>query len=76
MEVILLEKVANLGNLGDKVNIRAVTPVTSCCRRARPPSPPPRTSLRSKHAAPSWKRLPPRRRPLPKPVLPSSPSWW
>lgn len=76
MEVILLEKVANLGNLGDKVNIKGGYARNFRCRRARPPSPPPRTSLRSKHAAPSWKRLPPRRRPLPKPVLPSSPSWW
>ncbi len=30
MEVILLEKVANLGDLGDKVTVKADTVVTIC----------------------------------------------
>ena len=36
MEVILLEKIANLGNLGDKVAVKLVTLAISCCPSAKP----------------------------------------
>jgi hypothetical protein len=72
MELILLEKVANLGNLGDKVKVKAGT---SCCHSARPPLPTPPTWLRSKSVAPSWKKqlLTVNRRL--KAALPNWPSW-
>jgi large subunit ribosomal protein L9 len=35
MEVILLERVAKLGQMGEVVTSRTATPATSCCRRKR-----------------------------------------
>ena len=35
MDVILLEKVANLGSLGDKVKVKAGYGVIFCCLMAR-----------------------------------------
>ncbi len=76
MEVILLEKVANLGNLGDKVNIKGGYARNFLLPQGKATVATAENVAALKPAAPSWKRLPPRRRPLPKPVLPSSPSWW
>ncbi len=36
MQLILLQKVTNLGNLGDLVDVKRATAVTSSCRRAVP----------------------------------------
>ena len=55
MQLILLEKVANLGNLGDKVNVRPATVVTTCCHTAKPPLQPLPTWLRLKSVVLSWK---------------------
>lgn len=75
MEVILLEKIANLGNLGDKVNVKAGYGREHLLPQGRnPPLLPPRTLLRSKRVAPSWK-LPLPRRLRPKRALLSWPSW-
>lgn len=56
MQLILLEKVTNLGNLGDKVNVKAGTVVTTCCLTAKLPLRPLPTWLRSKSVALSWKK--------------------
>ena len=32
MDVILLERVEKLGQIGDVVKVKAVSPATSCCR--------------------------------------------
>jgi hypothetical protein len=34
MDVILLQKVANLGGIGDRVKVKAVTAAITCCLRA------------------------------------------
>ncbi len=44
MEVILLERVAKHGQMGDIVKVKDATPVTSCCRAARRCAPPPTTA--------------------------------
>jgi len=43
MEVILMQKVANLGNIGDKVKVKPATAAITCCLRARLRSPRPPT---------------------------------
>ena len=55
MEVILLQKVANLGNIGDRVKVKSGYGRNSCCPRARPRWPRLPTSRASKRAAPSLK---------------------
>jgi hypothetical protein len=75
MQLILLEKVANLGNLGDKVTLRPVTAVTTCCHSARPPLRPLPTWLRSKSVALSWKKQQQTRKHRLKAALPNWPSW-
>lgn len=75
MELILLEKVANLGNPGRQSKVKVVTAVTSCCLSARPSLPTPSTWLRSKSVAPSWKKLLPSVKLRLKAALPNWPSW-
>ena len=48
MEVILLERIGKLGQMGDVVRSRTALPATSCCRAARRCVPPPKTSRASK----------------------------
>ena len=55
MDIILLEKIDNLGNIGDRVKVKSVTAATTCCPRARPPWQRRPTSRSSSSAAPSWK---------------------
>ena len=43
MQIILLERVAKLGQMGDVVNVKPGMRATSCCRRARRCAPPTRT---------------------------------
>jgi ribosomal protein L9 len=68
MQIILLEKVANLGNLGDIVKVkdgyaRNFLIPTKRARRAT------ETAIKEfEAAAPSWRRLPLRSWPLPKPL--------
>ena len=75
MEVILLEKIANLGNLGDKVNVKAgyghrnyLLPQGKATAATAE-----NVAVRSR-VAPSWK-LPPRRKLRPNRALPNWLSW-
>ncbi len=76
MEVILLEKVANLGNLGDKVNIKGGYARNFLLPQGKATVATAENVAAFEARRAELERLPPRRRPLPKPVLPSSPSWW
>ena len=70
MEVILLEKIANLGNLGDKVNVKA-----GYGRNYLPLLQLLPTWLHLKHAVLSWNRLLPTRKLRPKSALRIWLSW-
>jgi len=75
MEVILLEKVANLGNLGDKVNVKAGYGRNYLLPQGKATAATPANVAAFEARRAELERLLPRRRRLPKPVLPSSMSW-
>jgi ribosomal protein L9 len=56
MQLILLEKVANLGNLGDKVNVKAGYGRNYLLPFGKATAATPPTWLRSKSVALSWKK--------------------
>lgn len=55
MQVILLDKVANLGSLGDQVTLKRAMLVTSWYRRVKLFQLPRKTLNSSKHVALNWK---------------------
>jgi len=61
MQVILMEKVANLGELGDVVKVKDGFARNFLIRTARPSARPRRPQGLSKDVAPSWRRRRPRR---------------
>lgn len=76
MEVILLEKVANLGNLGDKVNIRAVTPVTSLLPQGKATVATAENVAAFEARRAELEKAAAEKKAAAEAVLPSSPSWW
>ena len=75
MQLILLEKVANLGNLGDKVNVKAGYGRNYLLPYGKATAATPANLLRSKSVAPSWKRSQQTRKLRLKLALPNWLSW-
>lgn len=75
MELILLEKIANLGNLGDKVNVKAGYGRNFLLPQGKATALLLQTLLRLKRVAPSWKNWLPRRKLTLNPALLSWLNW-
>lgn len=75
MEVILLEKIANLGNLGDKVNVKAGYGRNYLLPQGKATAATPANIAEFEARRAELEKLLPRRRLLPKLALLSWPNW-